>query len=91
VMHVARALRAPAVVIWGPTSPAVYGYDDQIHLRGRVESCPLRNECLGTRFPDNYGSMCPRPDSHCMNSVPVESVISSIRGVSAPMQTGVTP
>jgi ADP-heptose:LPS heptosyltransferase len=73
IMHAAFLAGTPAIVLWGPTSPEVYGYPGQCHLRA-VPGCPEKSECLGPRNPDNYPRPCPYGDSHCLNAIDLEEI-----------------
>jgi ADP-heptose:LPS heptosyltransferase len=78
VMHAAHLLSKPAIIVWGPTSPEVYGYQGQFHLQGSIEHCALKEKCLGPAFPDNYNSKCPLMQDHCMNRISIESIIEIV-------------
>lgn len=83
VMHLAHCLGTPSLVLWGPTASEVYGYREQIHLRARLDGCPLQNECLGPTFPENAHTPCPRGEAHCMNSISVDSIVSTAKVILA--------
>jgi len=83
VMHTAHLAGTPAVVLWGPTDPAMYGYDEQTHIRGDFNECPLRHECLGPRFPQNYSTDCPRGAERCLDAIAVHDIVSSVRELCA--------
>jgi len=76
VMHVAYLMGVPAIVLWGPTSSDIYGYQGHTHISAPLEHCPLRNQCLGPKFPNNYTKPCPLDKEHCMNKIFPEEVLN---------------
>jgi ADP-heptose:LPS heptosyltransferase len=78
IMHAAHLTGKPAVILWGPTKSAVYGYKEQIHIQGPLEHCKLRDECLGPKFSDNYQRVCPLGPEHCMNKINPDTVFNAI-------------
>ena len=74
-MHAAHLVETPAVVVWGPTKPNVYGYAEQIHIAAPLDHCDKKNECLGPKYPQNYATMCPLGQEHCMNKIRIEEII----------------
>ncbi len=78
IMHAARLVEKPAIVIWGPTKSGVYGYEEHIHIQAPLDHCSLKNECLGPRFSQNYATMCPLGPEHCMNKIPLDLIFNSI-------------
>jgi ADP-heptose:LPS heptosyltransferase len=87
VMHLAHLAEVPAVVLWGPTDPATYGYPEQVHLHDHPARCPERAECLGARHPDHYGTPCPLGPQHCTATIGLDVVqraVESLLSVSTP-------
>jgi len=78
IMHAARLVEKPAIVVWGPTKSGVYGYEEHIHIQASLDHCHLKNECLGPRFSQNYATMCPLGPEHCMNKIPLDLIFNSI-------------
>jgi ADP-heptose:LPS heptosyltransferase len=79
IMHAAHLPGVPTVVLWGPTKPELYGYGGQIHLKGPLEHCPFRDQCIGGRTPQNYGSPCPLgKDNHCIDKIPMTEIIDAV-------------
>ena len=78
IMHAAHLVGIPAVVLWGPTSSKVYGYDDQIHLQSDIRFCPQKNNCLGPGLSMNYPTICPLGNEHCMNKISLDQIFYSI-------------
>jgi ADP-heptose:LPS heptosyltransferase len=76
-VHAARLAGTPAIVLWGPTDPAVYGHPGQRHLQA-VPFCEERDRCLSARTPHNYGKPCPFTDSRCMNRIPLEEIRAAV-------------
>jgi ADP-heptose:LPS heptosyltransferase len=74
IMHLAHLQNVPAVVLWGPTTAAIYGYPGHRHLRAEPE-CPQRTTCIGPANAANYGALCQLgPTAHCMNRIGVEVI-----------------
>jgi ADP-heptose:LPS heptosyltransferase len=78
VMHLAHLARTPGVVLWGPTDPAVYGYEDHVHLRASFGICTSPDACLGPAFPQNYATKCPMEAGHCMSTIGPESILEAL-------------
>jgi ADP-heptose:LPS heptosyltransferase len=78
VMHAAHLAGTPAVVLWGPTSDAVYGYREQVHIKASKDHCSLKAQCLGPKFPENYATPCPLDKKHCMTTLKVENIVASL-------------
>jgi len=75
IMHAANLSKAPAIVVFGPTEPEIYGYADQISLQVPLDHCQYKAKCLGPEYPDNYSSACPLGfQGHCMNKIPEENI-----------------
>ncbi|MFC2112028.1 glycosyltransferase family 9 protein [Bacteroidota bacterium] len=81
IMHAAHLTGTPAVVLWGPTPREVYGYDEHIHIQAPLDHCPHKNECIGTRHPENYARPCPLHEDQCMNKIPAGDVCKSIKNI----------
>ncbi len=67
IMHAARLSRTPAVVLWGPTDPAVHGYSGDIHLKPHP-SCEHSGTCIAS------ATDCPGEFARCMNTIPVKTI-----------------
>src|SRR3989338_4160 len=80
-VHVAHLVGVPAVVVWGPTDPHVYGYPEQIHLKGSREYCQEREHCLGPKHPDHYFLPCPMEARHCLNTILPAQLTSAIENL----------
>ena len=78
IMHAAHLVQKPAVVIWGPTKSSVYGYKEHLHIDAPVEQCKLKDECLGPDFSQNYPTMCPLEQEHCMNKISLDQIFNAI-------------
>jgi ADP-heptose:LPS heptosyltransferase len=79
IMHAAKLVEKPTVVIWGPTRADKYGYKSQENIHGEIDHCPHKNECLGFKFPENYRKPCPlQRNEHCMNKLNIQQVFNSI-------------
>ena len=78
IMHAAHLFKIPAIIIWGPTDSKVYGYTEQIHLQCPYNDCELHDKCLGPNYPENYGTVCPFKNKHCMNHISVDKIYNSV-------------
>jgi len=76
-MHAVRLTETPAIVLWGPTDPTVYGYLGQRHLSA-TPRCEKWNQCLSARTPKNYGKPCPFGDNRCINRIPLKDIRSAV-------------
>jgi len=76
IMHAAHMVGKPSVILWGPTSHTVYGYDDHINLQ--APTCEQRDECLGPRKGSIYHSPCPR-EKHCMDKFTTDEIYKAIQ------------
>ncbi|MHC9542059.1 MAG: glycosyltransferase family 9 protein [Vulcanimicrobiota bacterium] len=79
IMHAACLASVPAVVLWGPTSPEVYGYPGQYHIRA-LPDCSEKNDCLGPGKPDNYPSHCPHGERQCLNRIDLNEIAKAAGG-----------
>jgi ADP-heptose:LPS heptosyltransferase len=88
VMHCSHLSQTPAVVLWGPTDPEVYGYAGQIHLGPLKNHCGLKDQCLGPEYPANYATVCPVGVDHCLNKIQVDEIIHSLSSIMTPKFSG---
>lgn len=80
IMHAAHLVNIPAIVVFGPTSSVVYGYDGQILIQAPIEHCDQKDKCLGQEYPQNYSTECPLGiEGHCMNKIPGEEIFSKVK------------
>lgn len=80
LMHAAQVCGTPAVVLWGPTDPATYGYPGQIHLQARRD-CDFPDSCIDIAHADLYPTICPRGPKHCMNTIDLETIHRAVLGL----------
>ncbi|MBF0563959.1 MAG: hypothetical protein HQK89_01820 [Nitrospirae bacterium] len=81
IMHAAHLVGIPAVVLWGPTEPFVYGYKEQRHLKS-PQICKLATECIGPKFANNYAKPCPLGEKlHCMNLIELDDIYSVVKEI----------
>jgi hypothetical protein len=78
IMHIAHLLKKKAVVIWGPTSPEVYGYDGHKHIRVFRDHCCYKNQCLGPEYSQNYAQKCPLGNEHCMGTISAKKIVDTL-------------
>jgi ADP-heptose:LPS heptosyltransferase len=74
VMHAAHLIKIPSVIIWGPTEPEVYGYDEQVHIQNVKHDCAMKNSCLGPDYPENYATPCPLKKKICMQGIKADLI-----------------
>ncbi len=76
---VSQLTETPAVVLWGPTRAAKYGFKSQVNIEGEIDKCKFKNTCLGAKFEENYHKACPLPkNEHCANLFNIQEVFNSI-------------
>lgn len=76
LMHAAHLRGVPAVVLWGPTSHRVYGYEGQIHLQA-YPSCEERDNCIGLTQTKPYHVHCAYKPGHCMNTFAPQQILEA--------------
>ena len=80
IMHAARLTGTPAIVLWGPTSPEIYGYDNHVHLHSDIICADYASNCLGKNNPLNYEISCPYPvKNRCMNQINFKKIMEEIK------------
>ena len=77
--HAATALDVPNVVMWGRTSPAVYGYSKP-GVVNLYRQCPKNYPCFGGLQFQQDRSTCPIPKHPCMDHT-VNEVKDAVRSV----------
>ena len=75
VMHAAKLTQTPTIALFGPTESERYGYKKHICLTANKSQCMHTNECLGPHVPENYATMCPLHERHCMNSFDENKIV----------------
>lgn len=80
IMHAAHLCGVPAVVLWGPTDPRVYGYAGQVHLQARLE-CEYPDGCLGPENGHLYQTECPRGAAHCLNTMELAAIYNAVNSL----------
>ena len=86
-MHAAHYVDLPAVVLWGPTRPDVFGYPRQFHLSSEV-NCSTPDGCLGPGKGENYVTPCPCIKEHCIDGIRVDTVYEAIEKVFQGLPSG---
>ena len=81
VMHAAEVVRVPTISLFGPTEASRYAYNDHIALQISTEYCPHHDECLGPHVADNYATMCPLCEEHCMNHHNENQIFDAIMSI----------
>jgi ADP-heptose:LPS heptosyltransferase len=79
-MHAAYLAGTPAVVLWGPTDPKVYGYPGQHHFRP-VPSCAQIEQCISDKIPNSYSTPCPRPGRHCLDLISLGDIRRTVHEI----------
>lgn len=75
-MHAAKLVGTPAIILWGPTLPEVYGYAEHIQVSVEKHCQPA---CIGPGQAPQYGVPC-MESSPCMKSIKAEQVWSHASG-----------
>ncbi len=78
----AHLVGRPAVVLWGPTDPATFGYPSQTHLLGH-RICQNPEGCLARGRATLYATRCPLGPSHCMNRIEANAIVAAVKKVLA--------
>ena len=84
IMHAAKLCGVPAVVLWGPTDPRIYGYAGQFHLRSEKACNDYPNGCIGPGLTGNYRSACPKGANRCMDALKLETIYNAVCNISRP-------
>lgn len=79
-MHAAYLAGTPAVVLWGPTDPGIYGYPGQYPLRAPLK-CEQIQYCIGPKTPNDYDTPCPLEGKHCMDLIPLEDIRKAVQEI----------
>jgi uncharacterized protein len=79
IMHAAHLCNVPAVVLWGPTSHRVYGYEEQAHFQVTPD-CSSAGGCIGAGKGLLYNTPCPEP-AHCMDRFDMEEIGQAVRDI----------
>lgn len=69
VMHASKLVNVPAISLFGPTPAWRYGYNGNFNVQADISHCPEADKCLGPHVSDNYSTMCPLAERHCMNQL----------------------
>lgn len=86
IMHAAYLAGTPAVVVWGPTHPEVYGYPGQSHLQTEI-SCGYEDDlsCIASeenREGNLYVTECTMGgNGHCMNKMTPELLYKACKEI----------
>jgi ADP-heptose:LPS heptosyltransferase len=78
IMHAAQMVGKPSVILWGPTSPTVYGYDEQINLQ--TPTCDKKNDCIGPGKGSIYHSPCPQ-EKHCIDKLTPDDIYMAVQSI----------
>jgi uncharacterized protein len=81
-IHIARLVNTPAVVLWGATDPATFGWPGQTNLVGH-RICQSPAGCLMTTRSATYGTPCPMGPNHCTNRIDVKSIVEAAKALLA--------
>jgi len=86
-VHAARLVGTPAVVLWGATDPATYGWPGQTNLVGH-RICQNPDGCLSMTRSVIYGTPCPMGPNHCMERIDMESIVREVKAALAAARGG---
>lgn len=78
VMHAAHLMGVPAVVLWGPTSHEVYGYEEQVHLAPNI-TCKDGTKCIGPQNGHLYATPCPHEKRHCVDNIDLDEICLAVK------------
>jgi len=79
LMHGAKCAGVPAVVLWGPSSPEIFGYPDHQNVRGRRDCGCLSHQCYKLDGGPEFHSACAHPqETRCMNNIAVDEVLERV-------------
>ena len=73
LMHVRHAMGKSAVVLWGPTSGAIVGYDDDVNLQGSCKPCAFLTPDWNTSCPRGYAC------AQCMTTIQAADVVAGVK------------
>jgi ADP-heptose:LPS heptosyltransferase len=80
--HAAQMAGTPAITLWGPTSPEVYGYPGHTRLSA-TGGCSF-GKCIANAAPHErmavYRSVCAAQE-HCLDRIPTETIIGAARKI----------
>ncbi len=62
-----------AVVLWGPTSGAIVGYDDDVNLQGSCKPCAFLTPDWNTSCPRGYAC------AQCMTTIQAADVVAGVK------------
>ena len=79
-MHASYLAGTPAVVLWGPTNPEIYGYPGQHHLRSDI-TCGQIDVCVCSKPLNSYDTPCPVKGINCMDLIPLEDIYKAVHGI----------
>jgi uncharacterized protein len=81
-VHAAHLVGTPAVVLWGATDPATFGWPGQSNVIGH-RICSNPNGCLTGKRAGVYATPCPMERAHCMARIDIDSVVRLAKAVPA--------
>jgi ADP-heptose:LPS heptosyltransferase len=70
-LHAAAWAGVPAVGLWGPSDPDIFGYPWHRNVRVPV---PCDDPCFPAKDYDTYLSRCSQESGHCMAKIDIEHV-----------------
>lgn len=84
LMHGAKCMGTPSVVLWGGSSPEIFGYQEHYNIRGARGCGCLSPQCYVLDGGDGFHSECPQPrEARCMDSITVEEVLAGTDSILA--------
>lgn len=78
VLHAAHLAGVSTVAIWGPTLPEVFGYPEQVHIRGEV-TCGDLGKCPDEKLHPTYSTECYLGNKKCINTIDVNEIINAVK------------
>jgi ADP-heptose:LPS heptosyltransferase len=85
IMHAAKMVDKPALVIWGATLKEIYGYEGHFHITApRTCQFSPEEECIDANKNENgniYGTNCPLDKDHCLANIKVDNIYSMVKNI----------
>jgi len=80
LLHASALAGTPTIGLWGPTTPEVFGYEEQINITAEL---PCDGHCLQGQRDANYGEACEEV-AFCMNQISVDTIFKTFEDKALP-------
>jgi ADP-heptose:LPS heptosyltransferase len=85
LMHAAKLVNKPAVVLWGATLKEIYGYEGHYHITApRTCQIPASEECIDSNKNKSgsiYGTKCPMGADHCLAKIKADDIYILVKNI----------